>query len=458
MDKNAKKEKVALSSVLAGILLTSLKLIVGIITGSMGIISEAAHSALDLGAALITYFAVKISKKPADAEHHYGHGKVENLSALAETLLLFITCAWIIYEAVRRLITKELEVEIAWYSFAVMIISIIVDITRSKALSKVAKETNSQALEADALHFSSDIYSSGVVILGLIFAYLGIKGADSFAAIGVAILVLFVSYGLGKRTIAVLLDTAPKGLTDNIKEHALKVNGVAGIQRLRIRPTGHSYFIDMIVEIGRKVPLETMDKITKDVEKTVQKIVADADVVVHVKPVILKDETITEQIQIIASNSGVAVHDISVHTLNNKKIVSFDLEVQSNLVLKKAHKKADELRKIINKELGQDLEIDIHIEPLEPTALIGKELDKKDLILVGKALNKVKSQISSIFEIRQISSRIVDEKIFISVECLVSEKMPLEETHDISSKVEYLIRKQIPKVERVVVHMEPAKN
>jgi cation diffusion facilitator family transporter len=455
-----RKENVALSSVLAGILLTTLKLIVGIITGSMGIISEAAHSALDLGAALITYFAVRISGKPADEHHQFGHGKIENLSALAETILLFITCFWIIYEAVRRLMAGNVEIEVAWYSFAVMIISIIVDFSRSRVLKKVAKETNSQALEADALHFSSDIYSSSVVILGLIFASLGIKGADSIAAIGVALLVLFVSYGLGKRTIAVLLDTAPEGLTEHIKETVLKINGVATIERVRIRPTGHAYFVDMIIGVSRKIPLETTESITKAVEKRVQQIVKNADVVVHVKPTVLKDETITEQIQIIATNFGVSVHDISIHTVKDKKIVSLDMEVPSKLILKKAHQKATELKELINKELGHNLEIDIHIEPMEPTELKGKEVDKRTLKLIEKTLIKVKKQLplALVSNINHISSRIVDGKIFTAVECFADEKMPLEKTHDISSRIEYLIRKGIPRVERVIVHMEPIQN
>jgi cation diffusion facilitator family transporter len=457
MNMEKKKEKVALSSVLAGCLLTTLKLIVGIVTGSMGIISEAAHSALDLGAALITYFAVRVSGKPADERHHYGHGKVENLSALAETILLFITCFWIVYEAIKRLITGHTEVEVAWYSFAVMIISIIVDFSRSRALSKVAKETKSQALEADALHFKSDIYSSSVVILGLIFALLGISKADPIAAIGVAILVLFVSYGLGKRTISVLLDTAPEGLTEHIKETVLRINGVATIERIRLRPAGHTYFVDMIIGVSRKIPLETMDSITKEVDQAVKKIMKDSDVVINVKPITLKDETITEQIQIIATNFGVSVHDISVHTLNNKKIVSLDMEVPSNLVLKKAHKKASELKEKINKELGQDLEIDIHIEPLEPTELEGKDVNQKTLNLIEKALIKVKKQLPLVESINHVSSRMVGDKIFTAVECIVDEKMPLEKTHDISSRAEYLIREEIPSVERVIVHMEPAK-
>ncbi|MCL5432594.1 MAG: cation diffusion facilitator family transporter, partial [Patescibacteria group bacterium] len=221
-----KKKEVALTSVFASFGLTLLKLFVGLVTGSIGILSEAAHSGLDLVAASITYWAVRVSNKPADKVHPYGHGKVENISALAETFLLFLTCGWIIYEAIKRLTTGETEIEIAWYSFAVMIISIIVDYTRSRSLNKVAKESNSQALEADALHFSSDIYSSLVVIAGLVFVSLGIRWADAIAAIIVALFVIFISYKLGRRTIDVLVDTAPEGLSDKVKEIVLKTEGV----------------------------------------------------------------------------------------------------------------------------------------------------------------------------------------------------------------------------------------
>jgi len=188
------KKSVALSSVFASLLLTITKFVVGILTGSIGIISEAAHSALDLAAAIMTYFAVKIGDKPADESHPYGHGKVESVSALGETGLLFITSIWIVYEAVHRLFLKNVEIDVTWYAFAVIILSIVVDYSRSRALKKVADKTQSQALEADALHFSSDIWSSAVVLIGLIFVSFGIKGADAIAAMGVAVFVIIAGY------------------------------------------------------------------------------------------------------------------------------------------------------------------------------------------------------------------------------------------------------------------------
>ncbi|HXZ30306.1 MAG TPA: cation diffusion facilitator family transporter, partial [Dehalococcoidia bacterium] len=223
------KKLVALSSVMAAIFLTATKLTIGLLTQSLGILSEAAHSGLDLVAAGMTYYSVRVSSHPPDEAHHYGHGKIENLSALVETLLLFITCAWIVYEAVQRLFFKPVQIEVRMWSFLVMGVSIIVDITRSRALMKTAKKYSSQALEADALHFSTDVWSSSVVILGLIMVYVSrlfvsssptlaswLSRADAIAALGVAGIVLLVSYRLGSKTIGVLLDTAPKGIARQI--------------------------------------------------------------------------------------------------------------------------------------------------------------------------------------------------------------------------------------------------
>src|SRR5215467_7163482 len=161
------KRAVAGNSVLAAIAITVLKIIVGITTGSLGILSEAAHSGLDLVAALVTFFSVRVSDKPADADHQYGHGKVENFSAFLETGLLLLTCVWIVYEAIKRLMVHNVEIEPSLAAFLVMFFSIAVDTWRSRALRRIASKYDSQALQADALHFSTDIWSSSVVIIGL---------------------------------------------------------------------------------------------------------------------------------------------------------------------------------------------------------------------------------------------------------------------------------------------------
>ena len=258
MDESGIREKksIALSSVFAGLALTGMKLIVGLSTNSLGILSEAAHSGLDLLAALITYVAVSVSDKPADKDHQYGHGKTENISALFETILLVVTCGWIIWEGVERLTTGSVHVEATVWSFGVIVVSIAVDFSRSRALSRVAKKYGSQALEADALHFSSDIWSSLTVLVGLVFVYFGYTSLDAVAALAVAVIVLGVSYRLGRRTIDALMDRVPDGLARQIEEKIKTVDGVQEVRSLRVRMSGSKAFVDATVGLRRSLPFE----------------------------------------------------------------------------------------------------------------------------------------------------------------------------------------------------------
>jgi cation diffusion facilitator family transporter len=284
MSSSSKKSSVALGSVFASAIMTIGKLIVGLLTGSMGILSEAAHSLLDLGAALLTFFAVRFGDRPADESHHYGHGKIESVSALVETGLLFVTSAWIIYEAVHRLVAGKTEVEITWYAFAVIIASIIIDFTRSRALMKVAKETNSQALEADALHFKSDILSSCVVLFGLILSLAGVKNSDTFAAIGVSMFVLHAGWQLGRRTIDTLIDTAPLGIAEKAREIMIKVPGVLDAERVRARAYGAATFIDAEVIFDRNLTLVQTHNITTQIRQQISTQLPGADITIHAKP------------------------------------------------------------------------------------------------------------------------------------------------------------------------------
>ena len=298
MDSDAKtvgeREKLfaASSSVVAAIGLTGMKLIVGLSTGSLGILSEAAHSGLDLAAALMTLFAVRISNKPADDRHRYGHGKIENLSALFEALLLLLTCAWIISEAVERVFFKPVKVEATVWSFAVMSISIVVDLSRSRVLARAARKYNSQALEADALHFSTDVWSSLVVILGLVGVTLSgvnprlswLAQADAVAALGVAIIVIVLSLRLGRRTVEALLDTAPGGLVESIKNSVEAVPGIADCHSVRIRPSGPFVFVDVHVTMDGQQSLLDAHLLTEGVESAIRRIIPEADVTVHPEP------------------------------------------------------------------------------------------------------------------------------------------------------------------------------
>ena len=278
------KKKVALSSIVAAVFLTSFKFIVGFITGSLGILSEALHSCLDLVAAIVTYFSVRISDKPADKAHHFGHGKVENLSALIQTILLLITCGWIVYEAIYRLITKNFEIEVNIWSYIVVVSSIIIDISRSRALYRVAKKHNSQALEADALHFSTDIWSSVVVLLGLMCAQFRFYFADPIAALIVALIVLSVCYRLGKKAIEILLDKAPvqshEFVTDILNNHP----EIKKYHYLKLRTAGADTFVSFNIHLDPTMSFTDVHKFCDHLEKDIQLKIPRCEVYIHAEP------------------------------------------------------------------------------------------------------------------------------------------------------------------------------
>jgi cation diffusion facilitator family transporter len=289
------KSRVAGVSVIAAFFLTGFKLAMGLITGSLGLLSEALHSGLDFVAAVITWLSVRVSDKPPDQNHHYGHGKIENFSALVETFLLLITCAWIIYEAIHRLLTGNTQIEVHVLSYVVVVISIVVDIVRSRALYKVARKYNSQALEADALHFSSDIWSSAVVLLGLIMANFGLYFADSVAALAVAVIVLGVSYKLGKRAIDVLLDRSPVSLVSQIEAILSQSNLIVHYHDLRVRTSGAENFIEVNIHVQPDLTLEKAHEISHNLEQQINKEIARSYVHVHIEPDRHKPEIIHNQ-------------------------------------------------------------------------------------------------------------------------------------------------------------------
>ena len=286
------KKSAALNSVGAAMFLTALKVLVGLWSGSIGILAEAAHSALDLVAALVTLIAVRAAGKPADAQHHYGHGKIENLSAMIETVLLLTTCGWIISEAIKRLVGKSVHVEASFWAFGVMAVSIVVDVTRSRMLKRVAEKHRSQALEADALHFSTDVWSSAVVILGLLGVRMAaavpslafLVKADAVAALLVAAIVVFVSLELGLRTIQALLDVAPSGMAEKIQTAIKSIEGVHDCHGVRIRHSGPHYFVDLHVLLDGSQTLDAAHKLTEHIEEKVRTLLPDADVTVHPEP------------------------------------------------------------------------------------------------------------------------------------------------------------------------------
>ena len=289
---NKEKNSAALNSVAAAFLLTGLKVVVGLLSGSMGILAEAAHSGLDLAAAFVTWIAVRAASKPPDRDHAYGHGKVENLSALVETLLLLATCVWIIHESFQRLTSRHVQIDASIWAFAVMGISIAVDVSRSRMLYRVAAKHRSQALEADALHFSTDIWSSGVVILGLLGVRLAgwypglsfLLQADAVAALIVAGIVVVVSGRLGLRTIQALLDSSPPGVDQRISATVAAMDGVFDCHAVRVRHSGPHYFVDLHISVDGEQTLRAAHALTERVERAVEAILPGADVTVHPEP------------------------------------------------------------------------------------------------------------------------------------------------------------------------------
>ncbi len=359
------KEQVALTSIAASAVLTVAKGAVGIATGSLAILSEAGHSLIDLGATVMTYIAVRISGKPADEEHHYGHGKIESISALAETALLFLLSGVVIWEAVKRLTEHEQHAVIAnAWAFGVIAVSIAVDFFRSRALSHTAKQTQSQALEADALHFSSDLWASLAVLIGLGGVRLGLWWADSSAALLVAILICIAGWRLGRRTIDILTDTAPVGAAAQITALAARVPGVVRVEQVRARTVGEKTFIDLAVAVSRTMPLDRVSALKDAVAAAIRQQMPGAEATVITDPVALDDETVVDRVMVIARNRALAVHHVTVHDLKDRLAISLDLEVDGKLSLREAHALADGLEKAIAAELGASVEIDTHIEPL----------------------------------------------------------------------------------------------
>lgn len=452
------KERVAFSSVLAAVLLVSFKLYVGIMTNSLGILSEALHSGLDLMAAAITLAAVVSANKPADSDHHFGHGKVESFSALIETILLLLTCVWIFWEAAERIFVRGSHVEANAAAFLVMGMSIVVDLSRSRALYAVAKKYNSQALEADALHFSSDILSSSVVIIGLIFVYFGFPMGDPLAAIGVAILVIIVSLRLGKRTIDVLMDKAPEGKTEEIRKSIETIDGVK-CERLRLRLAGARVFVDVKITLERNMPFELSHDLQSEVEAKVRQVIKDADVIVHADPRKSTDEDMRGELVIMASKTkGIAgAHNIEIHRIDKDIMVNMHIEMQSGISVKEAHETVSGFEGKAKQELNIK-EISTHIESLTPSEIVGKDAtdDCRQIVeRIKKIAEEYVKKHPQFKGCHDISVRFFDGKMIVNLHCHISEEETLDRAHELATELENVIKSEIDGVYDVTTHVEP---
>jgi cation diffusion facilitator family transporter len=458
------KNRVALVSVIAAVLLTSTKVAVGLWTGSLGILAEALHSGLDLAAAVVTLWAVRVSARPADREHAYGHGKIENLSALFETALLLATCVWIIKEGIERLFFHaDVHVDANLWSFLVVILSIVVDYSRSSALRRVARKYDSQALEADALHFSTDIWSSLVVLLGLA----GVKAAhelgipwlakaDALAALGVAAVVVVVSVRLGKKAIADLLDTVPGNLTAKIAGLA-RVEGVREARQVRVRRSGPEIFVDLVLVVDSAESLARGHEIASQAETAIKRELPLADVVIHVEPAETGGEDVLASARRIAAAHGAAAHNLLVHEEGGRLTLELHLEMEASLPLGTAHQRSlaiDESLRRIHPALQN---VSTHIEPAgrqrEPSSASASPEEAGELQEILRELPELSERgiTPQAIEIRRSGS-----ELWLSFRCALPASTSVKDAHDLTERIERALRGRVANLGRVMVRTEPA--
>jgi cation diffusion facilitator family transporter len=458
---HAEKRAVAGNSVLAAIAITTLKIVVGVTTGSLGILSEAAHSGLDLIAAIITFFSVRVSDKPADADHQYGHGKVENFSAFIETGLLLLTCFWIVSEAMKRLFFHHVEIEPSIAAFVVMFFSMAVDFWRSRALGRIAAKYDSQALEADALHFSTDIWSSAVVVVGLLLVLLGrrfgidwLRDADPVAALFVAGVVVYVSWRLARRTIDALLDAAPAGVRNKIIAAVARVDGLLEVDRVRIRRAGNRYFADLSIGLARNVTFQRSEQVADAVTAAVHDVLPDADVVVHSIPRAVNTENIFDRIRAVATRNNFNVHDVSVQDLGGRLHVEQHLELDEHLSLKDAHDRVSVLESEIRQDVPEISSILTHIESEPATIETGDEIVRDARL--EKRLKAIASEFPEILDMHDVQIKRVRGRLYVSCHCTMSDDLPLSRVHDIQTELEIRFKHEAPELFRVLIHPEPS--
>jgi cation diffusion facilitator family transporter len=449
------KESAAFWSIVASALLTVGKLVAGLLSGSLALLSEAGHGLLDTGATIITYFAVRAADKPADEQHHYGHGKIEAVAALIETGLLLGLAAFVLWEAVRRLLGEPSHVEASPLAFAVLVISIGVDFFRYRALARVAKEHKSDALAADALHFSSDLVSSILVLIGLGATLFGFRQGDTLAAVGVALFIAIAGYKLGRRTIDTLVDTAPEGVADHLRRLAQGTAGVVGVEAVRVRPAGAQIFGDITISVPRMLPLERVLAIKERLTGAVLAAYPGSTVTVTANGKALDDETILERVLLIAAKRRVPVHHVTVQQLEGQLSVSLDLEVDGRMSLGAAHKIASRLEGSIRDELGPDTEVETHIEPLVVASLAGRNVggalaERVKLSLVTRA-----AEVVRVTDIHNVRVRQTDHGLVVNYHCRVDPALDVTTVHDLVDTIEQRARGDVPEIVRIVSHTEP---
>jgi len=456
------KKLAALESVGSSLLLVVLKVFLAVSTGSLGILSEAIHSSLDLVSTIVTYLSVRVADKPPDAEHPYGHLKIENISSLLVTGLLLLASAYIMWEAIGRLLFKGVHIEPSLLAVGILGLTIIVDAVRARALLRVARKHKSEALEADALHFSTDIWSTVVVMAGILVVWVGertgqnwLRFMDPVAALIVSGVIIWVGSRLGKQSFDALLDAAPAGMPERITTAVAGVEGVIEAGRVRVRRAGKHHFVDVTISVPRTASFEQVHAISDAVEKRVEQIVP-ADVMVHMEPRAPGGESLFDSIRALAHRRGLAIHEISAHQVDTRKLfVEMHMEVEEHLSLREAHRRATELEEDILRVSGENVAgVNIHIEPLgEHIAAAG--VMQELATAVQEHVNSLCAQYRELLDCHQVLVREADQKIIVSCHCAMDGSLPITQIHDVTEALQDRIKEKFPQIFEVNIHPEP---
>ncbi len=462
VETHRQKRTAAIISLLAALGMVALKLAAGLLTGSLALLSEAAHSGLDFIASGITLFSVQVSDRPADEDHNYGHGKIESLSAFVEVFLMLGSCVWIVTEAVQRIFIQRVELTLPLWTFAIPIIAIAVDTLRSRSLLRVARRYGSPALEADAVHFRTDIWSSTAVFLGLVstwagahFSIPGLQLADPIAALLVSIIILLACQKLARNTIDALLDSTPKQTHRDLLRELTRIDGVHDVERVRVRRAGNEYFVDLTIGLARNLTFQRSEQIVMAATEAVKRLLPDADVVIHTVPRATSTESIFDRIRAVAARSNVAIHEVTVQQIDSKLHVEQHVEVDEKLTLREAHDFVTALETRMLQDVPEIAAILTHIESEPAQIAHTASLDSDDRALEA-GLRTVARAFPQILDIHDVMVTRVGDHIQLSCHCTMPDDLSMDAVHDIITAFEISVKSDYPQVHRMLVHPEPA--
>lgn len=459
-EAHREKKFAALASVGSALLLVSLKAFLAVMTGSLGVLSEALHSSLDLVTTIVTYLSIRVADRPADYNHTYGHGKVENFSAFVETGLLLLASLYVIYEAFQRLFFRDVHVQPSLLALVILGATIVVDVVRSRKLMEVAKKHGSDALEADALHFSTDAWSTVVVMFGIATVWAGerlgvpwLRFADPVAGLICSGFIIWVASRLGRRTLDALLDAAPAGLQQRIAEAAREVPDVLSVERVRVRRAGNRHFVDVTISVPRTHTFEQVHAVSDAVEKRIEQLVP-ADVMVHMEPRAHQGERLFDVVRAIAQRRGLAVHELSAHQVDGRVFLELHLEVDETLSLREAHRRATDLEQDVLREAPQVADVNIHIEPLGAHIAVANE-EKELSAEIQAFINGLRADYPALFDCHEVHVRTAEDKLVVSGHCAMDGAQPITVIHDVTAAIEDRVKARFPRVFAVTIHPEP---